>query len=110
MFIYLDETGDFFKGKEKYFIIATFTVGDPQRIANAFRRWQRNKFPKKIKTQSEVKFNDAHLTDDLRIKTIAFIAKQDVRIFYTFLNKRNIGSYAIYGSNHIISLHGKGRI
>ncbi len=67
MFIYLDETGNLTKGNGKYFIVATFTVGDPQRIVNAFRRWQHSKFPRKLRDQSEVKFNDAHLTDDLRL-------------------------------------------
>jgi len=90
MFVYLDETGNLTKGNGQYFIVATFTIGDPQRIANAFRRWQHSKFPKKIRDQSEVKFNDAHLTDDLRLKTIKYLAKQDIRIFYTYLQITNI--------------------
>lgn len=90
MFTYLDESGNLTKGSGNYFIVATFTVGDPHRIENAFRRWQRNKFPKKLKTQSEVKFNDPHLTDDLRLKTIKYLAKQDIRIFYTYLHITNI--------------------
>jgi len=90
MYVYLDETGNLIKGNGKYFIVATYTVGDPQRIANAFRRWQHSKFPRKLRDQSEVKFNDAHLIDDLRKKTILYLAKQDIRIFYTFLQITNI--------------------
>ncbi len=90
MFIYLDESGNLTKGNGKYFIVATFTIGNPQRIVNAFRRWQHAKFPKKLRGQAEVKFNDAHITDELRKKTITYIAKQDVRIFYTYLKITNI--------------------
>ncbi len=90
MSTYIDETGDLRRRDTKYFIIGTFTVGDPMRIKNAFRRWQKSKFPKKLKHQTEVKFNDPHLTDDLRLKTIKHLAKQDIRIFYTYLKLKNI--------------------
>ncbi|OGE20384.1 hypothetical protein A3A14_03840 [Candidatus Daviesbacteria bacterium RIFCSPLOWO2_01_FULL_43_38] len=90
MFIYLDESGNLTKSNGKYFLVASFTVGDPKRIAKAFRKWQKSKFPRKLKSQPEVKFNDSHLTDDLRISTLKFLAKQDVRIFYTYLNVTNI--------------------
>jgi hypothetical protein len=59
-------------------------------VAKAFRKWQHSKFPRKLRDQTEVKFNDPHLTDDLRLKTIAFLCRQDVRIFYTYLKIGNI--------------------
>lgn len=90
MYVYLDETGNLTKGRGNYFIVATFTVGDPKRIENAFRSWQRSKFPKKLQKQAEVKFNDSHVLEELRIKTITFLVKQDIRIFHTFLNIKNI--------------------
>ncbi|MDO8452143.1 MAG: DUF3800 domain-containing protein [bacterium] len=90
MFIYLDESGNLTKNNGKYFIVASFTVGEPRRIAKAFRKWQKDKFPKKLKVQSEVKFNDSHLTNELRSRTLSFLAKQDVRIFYTYLKITNI--------------------
>lgn len=90
MHVYLDESGTFTERDSKYFTVGSFTVGNPQRIINAFRRWQRTKFPRKIKVQSEVKFNDSHIKDELRLKTLKFLAKQDIRIFCTFLNKKNI--------------------
>ena len=37
-----------------------------------------------------MKFNDSHITDKLRLKTIKYLAKQDIRIFYTFLKLTNI--------------------
>lgn len=92
MFVFLDESGSFNKDNDKYFIVGSYTVGDSQRIANAFRRWQRTKFPRKLKVQSEVKFNDSHLDDNLRLRTINFLAKQDVRIFYTYFKVINIPS------------------
>lgn len=51
MLIYLDESGNLIKSNEKFFIVGSFTVGDSKRIANAFRKWQRQKFPKKLKVQ-----------------------------------------------------------
>ncbi len=90
MFVYLDESGSFGQNKDKFFIVGSYTVGDPRRIAKAYRRWQKRKFPRKLRVLSEVKFNESSLTDDLRLKTISFLASQDIRIFYTYLNKTNI--------------------
>ena len=70
MYIYLDESRNLTKSSEKYFVVCSYTVGEPRRVAKAFRRWQKTKFPKKIKGQSEVKFNDPHIDDKLRVKTI----------------------------------------
>lgn len=90
MFVYLDESGSFGKDKEKFFIVGSYTVGNPKRIANSYRRWQRRKFPRKLRVLSEVKFNEPLLTDGLRLRTISFLASQDIRIFYTYLDKTNI--------------------
>ncbi len=90
MHIYLDESGNLTKGNGKYFIVVTYTVGDPQRIDKAFRKLQRNKFPRVLKTQAEVKFNDPHLNDDIRVRTINYLSKQDIRIFYSFLKIKNV--------------------
>jgi len=90
MHIYLDETGNLTKSKEKYFIVGSFTVGDPKRIENAFRRWQKSKFPKKLKGQAEVKFNNSSLDDAMRRKTLQYLVSQDIRIFYTYLSTMNI--------------------
>jgi hypothetical protein len=67
MFVYLDESGSFGRDGGKFFIVGSYTVGDPKRIANSYRRWQRRKFPKKLRVLSEVKFNEPLLTDDLKI-------------------------------------------
>lgn len=92
MFIYLDESGTLTKSDGKYFIVATYTVGDPKKISKAFRKWQKTKFPKKLRNQAELKFKDSHIDDKLRIKTLQHFTKQDIRIFYTFLKKKNIPS------------------
>lgn len=78
MHIYLDESGNLTKSNGDYFIVASFTVGDPRRITNAFRKWQRRKFPRKLRVQTEVKFNDPHIDNALRIRTLKFLTKQDV--------------------------------
>lgn len=90
MFIYLDETGTLTESNGKYFIVGTYTVGDPRKITRAFRKWQKTKFPKKLRRQAELKFNDSHIDDKLRLKTLQHFAKQDIRIFYTYLQKKNI--------------------
>ncbi len=90
MHSYLDETGNLLGDSGKYFVVATFTIGDSRRITKAFRQWQRSKFPRILKHQTEVKFNDSHLTEELRLKTLQFLAKQDIRIFYTFVKVSNI--------------------
>ncbi len=90
MFTYLDESGTLTKSDGKYFIVATYTVGDARKITKAFRKWQKTKFPKKLRRQAELKFNDPHVDDKLRLKTLQYFTKQDTRIFYTFLKKKNI--------------------
>lgn len=93
MFIFLDESGNLTRGNGEHFIVGSFTVGDPARIARAFRRWQRTKFPRKVKDQPEVKFNDSHINEELREKTVKFLAKQDIRIFlHLFESKEHTGN------------------
>ena len=90
MFVFLDESGNFTGDKDYYFIVGGFVTGNPKRTAKAFRKWQHTKFPKKIRRKSEVKFNDTGLNDELRLKTLSYFIKQDIRIFYTFLRGENI--------------------
>lgn len=90
MFIYLNESGNLTKSNGKYFIVASYSINDPKRVSNGFRRFQKNKFPKKLRSQTEIKFNDSHIDDDLRLRTLKHFVAQDIRIFYTFLNKKNV--------------------
>lgn len=90
MYVYLDESGNLTGKSGKYFIVGSYTVGDPRRIGNSFRKWKTSKFPRKLKDQAEIKFNDPHIGDELRLKTIRYLAKQDIRIFYTYLKRKNI--------------------
>ena len=61
MYVYLDESGTLTESDGKYFIVGSFTVGDPRRISKAFRKWQKSKFPRKLKGQAEVKFSNSSL-------------------------------------------------
>jgi len=91
MFIYLDESGNFTGGKERYFIIGGFITDNPKRTNKAFRKWQHTKFSnKKLRYRTEIKFSDTRLDEKLRLKTIEYFSKQDIRIFYAFLKKSNI--------------------
>lgn len=90
MIIYLDESGILTESGGSYFIVGTFATKDPRKISKAFRKWQRNKFPRKLKKQTEVKFSNSSLDDTLRIATLKFLVKEDIQIFYTFLKNRNI--------------------
>lgn len=89
--IFIDESGQFTKRKgEKYFVVGSSTVGNPRRTEKQFRSWQRRKFPRKMRGQQEIKFSEVNISDNLRIKTLKFIANLDVRISYTYLLRRNI--------------------
>lgn len=90
MHIFIDESGNFTDGKDTYFIVGGFITGDPKRTGKEFRKWQHKKFPKKLRYKTEVKFSDTGLDEDLRLKTLQYLAKQDIRIFYTFLTDSNI--------------------
>ena len=93
MQIFLDETGQLSKSKDgKYFILGTFTTGDPRRTQKQFRVWRHNKFPRKLRDLSEVKFSDSGINDELKLRTIKFISNLDVRIRYTFIELRNIST------------------
>ena len=92
-YIFLDESGNFVKhNHEEYFVIGSFTVGDQKRTSKGFRKWFRTKFPKKIRTQSEVKWSGSGVSDDLRLRTLKYISKLDVRIKYGYLLRSNIPS------------------
>lgn len=90
MHIYLDESGSLNKNNGSFFIVGSYTVGNSKRIVNAFRRFQRTKFPRKLKYQSEIKFNNSDIDDKIRIKMIKYLAKQDIRIFYSYLAIKNV--------------------
>jgi hypothetical protein len=90
-YIFLDESGQFTKhNNEEYFVVGSFTVGNPRRTKKQFRSWQRTKFPKKMRYQPEIKFSEVKIKDDLRLKTLKFIANLDVRIRYSYFLRRNI--------------------
>jgi hypothetical protein len=95
MFIFLDESGQFTKhNHDGYFVVGTFTVGKQSRTNKEFRKWVKTKFPRKMRHQSEIKWSASGITDDLRLKTLRFIASLDVRIRFGFLLRRNIsGNY-----------------
>lgn len=91
MYIFLDESGQFTKhNHENYFIVGTFTIGDQRRTDKAMRSWFRSRFPRKMKTQSEIKWSANNIDDPLRLRTLKHIAKLDIRIRYGYLLRKNI--------------------
>ncbi len=91
MNIYLDETGQFTKHKDgKFFLVGTFTTGDPKRTEKRFKSWKTEKFPRKLRHLPEVKFSNPTINDDLRLRTLRTIANLDIRIRYSFLRRENI--------------------
>lgn len=90
MYVFIDESGNFTGDKNRYFVIGGFITGEYRRTSKAFRRWQKIKFPKKLRHKNEVKFSDTGLNDELRLKTLTYFTKRDIRIFYTFLQGENI--------------------
>jgi len=89
--IFLDESGQFTKRKnEKYFVVGSFTIGNPRRTKKQFRSWHRTRFPKKMRNLPEIKFSHKDIDKKLRLKTLKFIADLDVRIRYVYLLRNNI--------------------
>lgn len=102
-FIFLDESGQFKKQfHEDYFVVGSFTVGNYRRTEKQFKSWQKSKFPKKLRYLPEIKFSKIQVSDELRIKTVKFIADLDVRIHYVFLSK-NIIPYNYYRKDNLQS-------
>lgn len=91
MQIYLDETGQFKKTKNgNYFVVGTFTVGDPRRTSKRFKSWRVSRFPRKLRYLSEVKFSNPSIDDKLRLRTLREISRLDVRIRYSYIKRENI--------------------
>lgn len=90
-YIFLDESGQFNKqDRENYFVVGSFTVGNRRRTEKQFRSWQRSRFPRRLRYQLEIKFGNIKISNDLRLRTLKFIANLDVRIHYAYLLRKNI--------------------
>jgi len=91
MQVFLDETGQFTKSKDGvFFLLCSFTTGDPRRTAKRFKSWRVSRFPKKLRYLPEVKFSNPSLDNKLRLKTLKEISRLDVRIRYSYTRKENI--------------------
>lgn len=91
MYIFLDESGNFTKhDHEQYFLIGSFTIGEPRKSDKAIRSWFGSKFPRKMRTQNEIKWSSSGIDDRLRLKTLKRIADINVRIRYGYLLRVNI--------------------
>jgi hypothetical protein len=91
MHIFLDETGQFTKKNNgEFFILGSFTTGDPKRTEKRFKSWRADRFPRKLRHLPEVKFSNHSLKDSLRLKTLKEISKLDVRIKYSYTRRENI--------------------
>src|SRR5271157_1980340 len=91
MIIFLDESGQFVrKDHEKYFVVGSFTVGDPRRTKKQIRSFFRSRYPKKQRNLPEIKFSSSGIDDRLRLRTLKHISELDVRIKYAFLKRENI--------------------
>lgn len=93
--VFLDESGQFTKhNHENYFVVASFTVGEPRRTAKGFRAWRRDHFPKKMRDLNEIKWSSSGFTDELRLKTLREISRLGVQIRFAYLRHGNIpGDY-----------------
>lgn len=89
--IFVDESGPFKEcDGQSNFLIASFTVGKPSRTAKRFKAWCSTKFPRKMRTLTEIKYSNGGITDDLRLKTLRYISSLDVRIRYAYFKCENI--------------------
>lgn len=91
MYLFLDESGQFTKhNHEEYFVVGSFTVGNPRRTEKAFRSWCSTRLPRRMRGQTEVKFSEVNIGDAMRLKTLKHIADLDVRINFVYLLRKNI--------------------
>jgi hypothetical protein len=91
MYIFLDESGNFTKSEDgEYFVVGSFTVGEQRRTDKAMRSWFQGRFPRKMSKQSEIKWSASGIDPKLRLRTIKYISKLDIRIRYGFLLRKNI--------------------
>ncbi len=89
--IFLDESGNLNNGSDnKYFVIGSFAVDNPKHTKKAFIKWLRSKMPEKLKWQNEVKFCDNGLKPELKMKTLEFISRLDIKINFLRLLKSSI--------------------
>ena len=89
--IFLDESGQFTKhNHEEYFVVASFTIGEPKRTAKEFRKWMSTRFPKRMRRQTEIKWSATGISNELRLRTLKHISNLDVRIRYVYLLRNNI--------------------
>lgn len=90
MIILIDESGNLKGGRNKYFIVGSYATNHPRDIHKAFRRYQKSKLPRVLRSITEVKFSNTALTDEMRLDFLNFLMKQDIRIFYTYLLVKNV--------------------
>jgi len=91
MYIFLDESGNFTKhNHEEYFVIGSFTVSDQRATAKSFKSWLHTRFPRKMRTQSEIKWSSSGIKDELRIRTIKYISDLNIRVRYGYFLRKNI--------------------
>ncbi len=89
--IFIDESGHFgSSNSEKCFVVGSFIIGDPSKTEKGFKKWVGSKFPKKMRSQNEVKWSSTRIDLALRQKTLKHIADMDVRVRYVYLYKKNI--------------------
>lgn len=92
-YIFLDESGNFSQDSQ-HFVVASFTVSEPEQTEKKFKKWRKTRFPKKLRHLAEVKFAHASVSSSLRIKTIKRILDLNVRIRLAYLKPEHIpGEY-----------------
>lgn len=90
-YIFVDESGQFTKrSSEPIFVLGSFITDTTRLTEKQFRSWQHRKFPRVMRDQSEVKFSDVALSQELKLRTVAFIAKMRINIRYIYLKAENI--------------------
>ncbi|MFA4844982.1 MAG: DUF3800 domain-containing protein [Patescibacteria group bacterium] len=91
MFIFLDESGNFKKyNHEEYFVIGSFTIGNQRRTSKSVKSWFREKFPRLMCKQNEIKWSQSGIDEALRLRTIRHITQMDIRIRFGYLLRKNI--------------------
>lgn len=96
-YIFIDESGHISTSNtDTVFVLGSFATNEYINIEKKIKSWFYNKYPKKFRSQSEIKWS-SDIKDDLRLKTLKYITNLNIDISYAYLTKKDI--YKHYSKN-----------
>ncbi len=96
-YIFIDESGHISTSNtDTVFVLGSFATNEYINIEKKIKSWFYNKYLKKFRSQSEIKWS-SDIKEDLRLKTLKYIRNLNIDISYAYLTKKDI--YKHYSKN-----------